>query len=257
VATPNPDRSEPGRVQILVADDDAWIRGTIATVLERRGYRVDVVGDGLSALAMAGVRPPDLVITDVVMPVMNGWELVKALRAQPALADVPVILLTAMSSVEDRIRGFRLGADDYIIKPFRFEELDLRVARTLARTRALVPETQGHLHGVGLRGDLEQVGLAGLLALIEIERKSGRLTLHGGDGRCAHLLARDGRIIQAAIDGDDVAEDLDCVHRTLAWSAGEFEFVVCAVEGADRLQRSITHLLLEGAQRMDEARRMG
>jgi len=276
---PNPDMAAGARGQVLVADDDAWIRRMIATVLERRGYRVDMAGDGQRALALAVARPPDLVITDAVMPVMDGWELVKALRAQPAFSHVPVIFLTALSSAEDRIRGFRLGADDYVTKPFRFEELDLRIERTLQRTRAIMQETRAHMHGVGLCGDLEQVGLAGLLALIELERKTGRLTLRSSDGLCAHLVAREGRIIQAEIEGAGQAAadgglaghrtrtaadagarpaaDLDCVHRVMAWGAGQFEFMACAVDGPDRLQRSITHLLLEGARLMDEARRTG
>ena len=71
-----------------------------------------------------------------MMPKMDGWSLVRQLRSHAELAMLPVIFLTALSSEDDRIRGFRLGADDYVTKPFRFEELDLRVAKTLRRTAA-------------------------------------------------------------------------------------------------------------------------
>src|SRR5262249_9607329 len=138
---------------VLVADDDAWILRMVATVLEKRGYSVETAVDGEDALHRALARTPDLLITDVMMPRMDGWSLVRNLRAHSALALLPVIFLTALSSEDDRIRGFRLGADDYVTKPFRFEELDLRVAKTLRRTQASVQEAREHLVGAGLRGD--------------------------------------------------------------------------------------------------------
>src|SRR4029079_601591 len=155
---------------VLVADDDAWILRMVATVLEKRGYSVETAGDGEDALERALIRAPDLLVTDVMMPRMDGWALVKALRARPELATLPVIFLTALSSDEDRIRGFRLGADDYVPKPFRFEELDLRVAKTLRRTASMIQDARDQLATAGLRGDLSQVGLSALLVLIELER---------------------------------------------------------------------------------------
>src|SRR5512138_760880 len=144
---------------VLVADDDAWILRMVATVLEKRGYSVETASDGEDALARALARAPDLLITDVMMPRMDGWTLVKALRARPELAALPVIFLTALSSDDDRIRGFRLGADDYVPKPFRFEELDLRVARILRRTHGMLQEARDQLGTPGLKGDLGQIGL--------------------------------------------------------------------------------------------------
>src|SRR5438270_13520254 len=104
---------------VLVADDDAWILRMIATVLEKRGYNVETARDGADALARALARPPDLLITDVMMPKLDGWSLVRQLRAHEALAHLPVIFMTALSSEGDKIRAFRLGADDYLITPFR------------------------------------------------------------------------------------------------------------------------------------------
>ncbi len=122
-----------GGLRILVADDDAWILRMVTTVLQKRGYEVRTAVDGQEALEMALREPPDLVITDVMMPRLDGWQLVRKLRARPEFAFVPMIFLTALGSDEDRIRGFKLGADDYLPKPFRFEELDLRVAKALKR----------------------------------------------------------------------------------------------------------------------------
>src|SRR4051795_12334191 len=239
---------------VLVADDDAWILRMVATVLEKRGYSVETAVDGEDALARALVRTPDLLITDVMMPKLDGWALVRQLRSHSELALLPVIFLTALSSEDDRIRGFRLRADDYVTTPFRFEELDLRVAKTLRRTQAAVQETREHLGGSGLRGDLSQVGLSSLLVLIEMERKTGLLQLRAPGGPSAQVLVRDGKVVHARLDNAEEPVDAECVYYLLTWGAGEFEFVMCLVEGADRVNVSTTHLLMEGARPMDESR---
>jgi DNA-binding response OmpR family regulator len=240
---------------VLVADDDAWILRMVATVLEKRGYSVETAVDGEDALARALARTPDLLITDVMMPKMDGWSLVRQLRSHAELAMLPVIFLTALSSEDDRIRGFRLGADDYVTKPFRFEELDLRVAKTLRRTAQTMQDTRDQLAGSGLRGDLSQVGLSSLLVLIEMERKTGLLQLRAPeDGPSAQILVREGKVVHARLDNEEEPVDAECVYYLLTWGAGEFEFVACLVEGVDRVNVSTTHLLMEGARLMDEAR---
>jgi DNA-binding response OmpR family regulator len=237
---------------VLVADDDAWILRMVATVLEKRGYSVETAVDGEDALARALARTPDLLITDVMMPKLDGWALVRQLRSHAELAMLPVIFLTALSSEDDRIRGFRLGADDYVTKPFRFEELDLRVAKTLRRTQAALAETREQLGGTSLRGDLSQVGLSSLLILIELERKTGLLQLRAPNGPSAQVLVRDGKVVHARLDDTDEPVDAECVYYLLTWGAGEFEFIACLVEGNDRVNVSTTHLLMEAARLIDE-----
>ena len=237
---------------VLVADDDAWILRMVATVLEKRGYTVETAVDGEEALRRALARTPDLLITDVMMPKLDGWSLVRQLRSRNELAMLPVIFLTALSAEDDRIRGFRLGADDYVTKPFRFEELDLRVAKTLRRTLATVQETREQLGGASLRGDLSQVGLSSLLVLIEMERKTGLLQLRAPNGPSAQILVRQGKVVHARLDTADEPVDAECVYYLLTWGSGEFEFTACLVEGADRVAVSTTHLLMEGARLIDE-----
>jgi DNA-binding response OmpR family regulator len=237
---------------VLVADDDAWILRMVATVLEKRGYSVETAVDGEDALARALARPPDLLITDVMMPKLDGWALVRQLRSHTELAMLPVIFLTALSSEDDRIRGFRLGADDYVTKPFRFEELDLRVNKTLRRTQQTMQETREQLGGSGLRGDLSQVGLSSLLVLIEMERKTGLLQLRAPNGPTAQILVREGKVVHARLDDSDDPVDAECVYYLLTWGGGEFEFIACLVEGVDRVNVSTTHLLMEGARLIDE-----
>jgi DNA-binding response OmpR family regulator len=201
----------PSPPRILVVDDDAWILRMVTTVLEKRGYEIVIARDGEEGLEKARAQPPDLVVTDIMMPRLDGWALVKQLRSTPELAFVPVIFLTALGSDEDRIRGFRLGADDYLPKPFRFEELDLRVANALrhvhpeARTRAGVraarPQPQGSARGPGIRGGLDQLGLSSLLVVLEMERKSGVLVLQPTDRPAGRVFLRAGRVVRALLEG--------------------------------------------------------
>jgi len=238
---------------VLVADDDAWILRMVATVLEKRGYSVETAVDGEDALERALAHTPDLLITDVMMPKLDGWSLVRQLRSHAELAMLPVIFLTALSSEDDRIKGFRLGADDYVSKPFRFEELDLRVAKTLRRTTQAMQDARDQLAQSGLRGDLAQVGLSSLLVLIEMERKTGLLQLRVPGSSSAQILVRDGKVVHARLDDQEEPVDAECVYFLLTWAAGEFEFVSCVVEGDDRVNVSTTHLLMEGARLIDEA----
>ncbi|MGE2834821.1 SpoIIE family protein phosphatase [Mycobacterium sp. SMC-4] len=127
--------SEP--VRILVADDNADMRGYLTRLLSSDGYRVDAVNDGQDALDSARANPPDLVISDVMMPRIDGLALVAALRADRRTAAVPVLLLSARAGQEASITGLQAGADDYLVKPFAAAELLARVRANveLARLR--------------------------------------------------------------------------------------------------------------------------
>lgn len=136
---------------ILVVDDEPKIVRLTRDYLEKDGFRVISSGDGLEALAMARRERPDLVVLDIMLPGMNGWEVVQALRKE---MDVPVIMLTARSEESDQIVGLELGADDYVTKPFSPRAL-------VARVRALLRRSQGRLkpppviRAGGLEIDLE------------------------------------------------------------------------------------------------------
>ncbi len=255
--------------RILVVDDDAWILRMVTTVLEKRGYEVVIARDGEEGLHKAQTTPPDLIITDVMMPKVDGWALVKHLRSKPDLAFVPVIFLTALGSDEDRIRGFRLGADDYLAKPFRFEELDLRVAKALKHrhpeastsqalraAKPVDPAKPGAKAPPGIHGSLDQLGLSSLLIVLEMERKSGVLVLaRTGDGapETGRVFIRSGRVARVRIDGKPSPKNHQAVYYMLTWSEGTFEFTSLEVDMDDEVKTSTTALLMEGARRIDEA----
>ena len=115
---------------VLLIDDDQTLLELLGGHLEIAGYRALIACDGLSGLHLVAESPPDLVLLDVMMPGMDGWEVCRRLRAQ---ANVPIIMLTAKDEELDKLRGFRLGVDDYVTKPFSFAELTARVGAVLAR----------------------------------------------------------------------------------------------------------------------------
>ena len=129
---PRPDGPRP---RVLLADDNADMRGYVRRLLAGR-YAVEAVADGRAALEAAKVRRPDLVLTDVMMPRLDGFGLLAALRADPATADLPVVLLSARAGEEARVEGLRAGADDYLVKPFSAGELVARVDGLLALAAA-------------------------------------------------------------------------------------------------------------------------
>lgn len=123
--------------RILVVDDDPDILQFVRLNLELDGFAVDLAGGGEEALAKAGSAPPDLMLLDVMMPEIDGLTVLRRLRSDPATANIPVIILTARSLAEDRVRGLDLGADDYITKPFDLEELIARVRTVLRRSQQM------------------------------------------------------------------------------------------------------------------------
>ena len=131
---------------ILLIDDDATLRELLAAQLHSTGYQVLETPDGSSGLRRAAEASPDLIVLDVMMPGMNGWEVCERLRER---SRVPIILLTAKGEEFDKLRGFRLGVDDYVTKPFSFAELVARVGAVISRAQlapvAAQPLTSGDL----------------------------------------------------------------------------------------------------------------
>ncbi len=129
---------------IVVIDDDPKITALLKRALTFEGYIVETANNGTDGLALVRELKPELVILDVMMPVTDGWEVCRRIRAT---VDVPVLMLTARDEVADRVRGLDLGADDYLVKPFALEELLARI-RALLR-RSSTPEKKDSILSFG------------------------------------------------------------------------------------------------------------
>ncbi|WJI29069.1 response regulator transcription factor [Thermosynechococcus sp. B3] len=127
---------------VLIADDDPGIRLSVSRFLESEGYCCLTAGDGTQALEMIHRYQPHLLITDIAMPNMNGYELVRQVRQHPSLRLLPVIYLTARTELEERIRAYRTGGDVYLSKPFDLNELAAVVRNLLDRAQLVQMEWQ-------------------------------------------------------------------------------------------------------------------
>ena len=124
-------------ISVLIVEDDRNIQELLQLYLEKEGYAVTVANDGGQGLAKFRSIKPDLVLLDVMMPVMDGWAVCKAIRAD---SQTPIIMLTAKGETDDKVTGLKSGADDYVTKPFEMKELLARIEAVLRRTGAAPAE---------------------------------------------------------------------------------------------------------------------
>jgi signal transduction histidine kinase/CheY-like chemotaxis protein len=129
-------RPEAVKGRVLLVDDNADLRSYVGRLLKERGYEVQLAADGEAALSAAHEQAPDLILSDVMMPRLDGFGLLRAVRSDVQLGDIPVVLLSARAGEEARVEGLDAGADDYLIKPFSARELLARVSTNLAMARA-------------------------------------------------------------------------------------------------------------------------
>lgn len=173
---------------LLLIDDDEMITGPLARQFTQAGYRVLVAHNGRDGLSLALSQNPDLVLLDVMMPEMDGWEVCRRLRQQSV---VPILMLTALGEEVDRILGLELGADDYLPKPFSARELQARVRALLRRVeldRTAQPTTILTAGDIHLELETRQVSKNGRLLTLRF-KEFELLSL---------LLSRPGQVISRA-----------------------------------------------------------
>ena len=124
-------------ISVLVVEDDHNIADLLQMYLEKEGYAVTIAHDGGQGLTKFQAIKPDLVLLDVMMPVMDGWSVCKAIRAE---SDTPIIMLTAKGELNDKVQGLKAGADDYVTKPFEMREVLARIEAVLRRTSGVTTE---------------------------------------------------------------------------------------------------------------------
>ena len=119
------------KTKILIVDDEENICELVRLYIEKEGFEAVIAGDGQEALAKFGSEKPDLILLDVMLPIKDGWQVCREIRAQ---SNVPIIMLTAKGETFDKVLGLELGADDYVVKPFEPKELIARIRAVLRRS---------------------------------------------------------------------------------------------------------------------------
>lgn len=247
---------------LLLVDDDAFVLRLLAAVFRRRGIPVATAESGEEALRAFERCPPELVLADVMMPGMSGYELCREVRARGHV-DIPFIFCTSLSGQADRVSGLRAGADDYITKPVNTEELVLRVSAHLDRIRhirqlqrhraepAATPPPHPPVEQV-LNGQIGGLGVADILQVAALLRK-GPLRVHfvhedGGQG----TICLDGnRVVHAACGA---LAGRRAFLEMLLWQHGSFGIEEKACDCAPNLSLSLDEAILEGLAEIDELR---
>src|SRR5437867_2147992 len=189
---------------ILVVEDEVRLARTIELYLGQRGYVVRTASHGMEALERIAEARPDVIVADIMMPVMDGYTLCRRLRADPRSCTIPFLFLTAKDEDIDRIRGLKIGADDYLAKPCDLEEINVRIQALLARVEAA---RRLPLDGVRMTGQLADIELMDLIQAVEMYQQTGALLLkHHSESGVLYL--KDGRIVGAELGTDEGQEPL-------------------------------------------------
>lgn len=203
--------------KVLVVDDNRFVRDLVRDTFTEAGLEVRTAGNGREALEAVAEDRPDLIVTDAAMPEMDGWALCEAVKANPATRDIPLIFLAAQREIPDRLRGLRLGAHDYVCKPFSTEELLLRVQKILEHSGRVVPSEPSSK--TMLAGHTSHMPPPDLIQLLAMNTKTGCLRLHGEEHGRIHF--REGKVVGAFTTR---THGLKAMIRMLGWTNVEFSF---------------------------------
>ncbi len=144
--------------KVLIIDDDVDTLKLVGLMLERQGYEISVASNGTLGLAKAAEDKPELILLDVMMPDLDGYEVTKRLRSNPSLAHIPIIMFTAKTMVDDKVAGFEAGVDDYLTKPTHPAELTAHVKAVLARSAQAVATPEANAQIVAFLGSRSGIG---------------------------------------------------------------------------------------------------
>ena len=232
---------------ILIADDDEKVVALLKSSLQKEGYQTSEAFNGAAALELAKKQLPDLILLDVTMPEMDGFEFCKQIRENDVTAHIPFIFLTAKGELNDKVTGLNLGADDYIAKPFHISEVTARIKSILQRIMML----SQHPHAPeesDLKGNLEQMHLPEVIQTLSMNQKTGGLTINSG-GRTGKIYFENGEVVQASL-GQFKGEE--ALYRILVWDEGLFEFDTSDAPNQPPIGKTTTSLLMEGFEERDE-----
>ncbi|MDH4140239.1 MAG: response regulator [Coriobacteriia bacterium] len=227
-------RSGPVRVvprgTILIVEDNAELVRGLTKLLENDGYEVVSLASGATVPETIAMHDPDLVVLDVMMPVVDGWEALRRIRENPAYARLPVMMLTAKGTEDAKVKGFTLGADDYLAKPFSVREFRCRVEALIRRTRP-AEEGDGERLPVVAESGTEFVDVN---SIVYVEGVRNYTYIHTYDSRFL------GRMSLGAIEAKDL-QDFMRVHRSYIVRLG-------AVKGYHWASKSSFRLVLNDAE---------
>ncbi len=230
--------------KILVADDEMHIVHVVAIKFRNNDYEVVTAENGEEAFATANKELPDLIISDIMMPQMDGLELCWMIRENSKVPVVPFIFLTSFDDPETEVKGFRAGADKYLNKPIERKDLLKSVEELLSRKTKL--NDMGS-ENKGFAGDLKDLSIVELVQMLNLNKKSGALNITAGETGKVYL--KDGQL-HAAECGDLVGED--AIYKLVEQVEGKFNFEINDVSIDRNINSSTMNVIMEACRIMDE-----
>ena len=235
--------------KILIVDDNPNVLKLLNISLSKAGYEIVEAENGEVAFEVANKEIPDLIISDIMMPQMDGIELCWMIRENSKVPLVPFIFLTSFDDSEMEIRGFRAGADEYLNKPIDRKELLERVAELLDRTQKLKTIEDKTDTKKSFAGELKDLSIVELVQMLNLNKKSGVLKIEGkGSGE---IYLQGGQLIGAK-SGDQEGEE--AIYELVTYEKGTFNFEVSDEEFPNNIKSGTMNVIMEACRIMDERR---
>jgi len=201
--------------KILVVDDNAYLVDILSFSLEMENYEVLKAYDGEEALQIIYNNTPDLILADIMMPKMDGFELCKKTKENPTSKDIPFLFLTAKGKLDDQLKGFSLGGDDYIVKPFNLNDLLKKIAKSIEHSKEKESPTDGTLD----EGDLTEFPIMRILQVLKSKKKTATLTITTKND-VGKLYIKGGKIVKAQTS---LNKDRTAFESIIGWKTGRFK----------------------------------
>ena len=226
--------------KILIVDDNEAVLIALEYSIQQAGYTVFKASDGMRAFEIAQSVFPDIIVSDITMPEMDGFGFCKKVRSIERLSEVPFIFLTAHGEPDERVKGLRSGADDYMVKPFDIEELIVRID-------ILYKNNQKRRFSNTLSGNLKELPIVDALQIFAQSKKEGYLNIKDGINN-GYISFRDGDFVDASFTG---LEGEDALIELMQLTSGNFHYEPQDVV-ADQKAKSINHVIFEVTRLIDE-----
>ncbi len=238
--------------KILIVDDNPSVLKLLNISLKKAGYDIIEAENGEAAFDLANTEKPDLIISDIMMPQMDGLELCWMIRENSEIPMVPFIFLTSFDDPETEIKGFRAGADKYLNKPIERKDLLERVDELLQRNRKLKTYENETSDKKAFEGDLSDLSIVELVQMLNLNKKSGILNITSNDEGKIYLK---GGQLHAAECAGKVGED--AVYKLVENETGKFIFEIRDVSIDRNIQGSTMNVIMEACRIMDEKKHSG
>lgn len=236
--------------KILLVDDDPNVLKLVSISLQKAGYEVETASDGIEGYEKANQIHPDLIISDLVMPDMDGITFCKKIREESDIPMVPFIFMTSLGDEKNEIRGYRAGADEYLVKPVDRKVLLEKVEKLLKRLEKVNPYSVKAENDAAFQGNLSDLTLAEIIQLLHLNRRKGMLVIQNAKDLSEGYIFMENGMLKYASYKDWHGEE--AINQLVKVQEGMFEFRMEENAPETNISGSTMNILMEALRLMDE-----